>query len=110
MTRKEKERQTKVISIPPPCSANPKPPASPVVGPSCPHPDTPVVFCKVNPNWTPDSIQWTWDSSWPHQKHLFGEGWMNMGRNVHKKWFDEKEDDSVNWELYGNGEHQYLYK
>ncbi|EED77222.1 predicted protein [Postia placenta Mad-698-R] len=102
--RKERERQTKAIPIPPPCSANPEPPASPVAGPSHPHPDTPVVFRKVDPDWTPDTTQWTWDSSWPHQKHLSGEEWMNVGRNARKEWFDEEEDDGVDWELYGDGE------
>ncbi|KAF9798635.1 hypothetical protein IEO21_10684 [Rhodonia placenta] len=48
--RKEKERQTKVVSIPPPRSANPEPPASPVAGPSRPHLDTPVIFRKVDPD------------------------------------------------------------
>ncbi|EED84096.1 predicted protein [Postia placenta Mad-698-R] len=102
--RKEKERQTKAIPIPPPRSANPEPPASPVAGPSRPHPDTPVVFRKVDPDWTPDTTQWTWDSSWPNQKHLSGEEWMNVGRNARKEWFDEEEDDGVDWELYGDGE------
>ncbi|EED85137.1 predicted protein [Postia placenta Mad-698-R] len=103
--RKEKERQTKAIPIPPPRSANPEPPASPVAGPSRPRPDTPVVFRKVDPDWTPDTTQWTWDSSWPNQKHLSGEEWMNVGRNARKEWFDEEEDDGVDWELYGDGEH-----
>ncbi|EED78910.1 predicted protein [Postia placenta Mad-698-R] len=103
--RKEKERQTKAIPIPPPRSANPEPPASPVTGPSRPRPDTPVVFRKVDPDWTPDTTQWTWDSSWPNQKHLSGEEWMNVGRNARKEWFDEEEDDGVDWELYGDGEH-----
>ncbi|EED84049.1 predicted protein [Postia placenta Mad-698-R] len=102
--RKEKERQTKAIPIPPPRSANPEPPASPVAGPSRPRPDTPVVFRKVDPDWTPDTTQWTWDSSWPNQKHLSGEEWMNVGRNARKEWFDEEEDDGVDWELYGDGE------
>ncbi|EED81540.1 predicted protein [Postia placenta Mad-698-R] len=103
--RKEKERQMKAIPIPPPHSANPKPPTSPVAGPSRPRPDTPVIFRKVDPDWTPDTTQWTWDSSWPNQKHLSGEEWMNVGRNARKEWFDEEEDDSVDWELYGDGEH-----
>ncbi|EED77327.1 predicted protein, partial [Postia placenta Mad-698-R] len=103
--RKEKERQTKAIPIPPPRSANPEPPASPVAGPSRPRPDTPVVFRKVDPDWTPDTTQWTWDSSWPNRKHLSGEEWMNVGRNARKEWFDEEEDDGVDWELYGDGEH-----
>ncbi|EED82791.1 predicted protein [Postia placenta Mad-698-R] len=103
--RKEKERQTKAIPIPPPRSANPEPPASPVAGPSRPRPGTPVVFRKVDPDWTPDTTQWTWDSSWPNQKHLSGEEWMNVGRNARKEWFDEEEDDGVDWELYGDGEH-----
>ncbi|EED81141.1 predicted protein [Postia placenta Mad-698-R] len=103
--RKERERQTKVVPIPPPHSDNPEPPASPVVGPSRPRPDTPIVFRKVDPDWTPDTTQWTWDSSWPHQKHLFGEKWKNLGRNARNEWFDEEEDDGVDWELYGNGEH-----
>ncbi|OSX56789.1 hypothetical protein POSPLADRAFT_1158653, partial [Postia placenta MAD-698-R-SB12] len=102
--RKEKERQTKATPIPPPHSANPEPPASPVTGPSRPRPNTPVVFRKVDPDWTPDTTQWTWDSSWPNQKHLSGEEWMNVGRNARKEWFDEEEDDSVDWELYGDGE------
>ncbi|KAF9797171.1 hypothetical protein IEO21_10897 [Rhodonia placenta] len=68
--RKEKERQTKAVPVPPPRSANPEPPASPVAGPSRPRPNTPVVFRKVDPDWTPDSTQWTWDSSWPRQEHL----------------------------------------
>ncbi|EED77088.1 predicted protein [Postia placenta Mad-698-R] len=88
--RKEKERQTKAVPIPPPRSANPEPPTSPIVGPSRPRPDTPVVFRKVDPDWTPDTTQWTWDSSWPHQKHLSGEEWMNVGRNARKEWFDEE--------------------
>ncbi|EED77995.1 predicted protein [Postia placenta Mad-698-R] len=104
--RKEKERQTKATPIPPPHSANPEPPASPVTGPSRPRPNTPVVFRKVDPDWTPDTTQWTWDSSWPNQKHLSGEEWMNVGRNARKEWFDEEEDDSVDWELYGDGEQQ----
>ncbi|OSX56016.1 hypothetical protein POSPLADRAFT_1161470, partial [Postia placenta MAD-698-R-SB12] len=104
--RKEKERQMKAIPIPPPRSANPKPPTSPVAGPSRPRPDTPVVFRKVDPDWTPDTTQWTWDSSWPNQKHLSGEEWMNVGRNARKEWFDEEEDDGVDWELYGDGEHR----
>ncbi|EED83305.1 predicted protein [Postia placenta Mad-698-R] len=108
--RKEKERQTKAIPIPPPRSANPEPPASPVAGSSRPRPDTPVVFRKVDPDWTPDTTQWMWDSSWPNQKHLSGEEWMNVGRNARKEWFDEEEDDGVDWELYGDGEHRYLYK
>ncbi|EED77823.1 predicted protein [Postia placenta Mad-698-R] len=103
--RKEKERQTKVVPIPPLRSANPEPLASPVAGPSHPRPDTPVVFRKVDPDWTPDTTQWMWDSSWPHQKHLSGEEWMNVGRNARKEWFDEEEDDGVDWELYGDGEH-----
>ncbi|EED81985.1 predicted protein [Postia placenta Mad-698-R] len=77
----------------------------PVAGPSRPRPDTLVVFRKVDPDWTPDTTQWTWDSSWPNQKHLSGEEWMNVGRNARKEWFDEEEDDGVNWELYGDGEH-----
>ncbi|OSX62885.1 hypothetical protein POSPLADRAFT_1141738, partial [Postia placenta MAD-698-R-SB12] len=44
--------------------------------------------------------------SWPHQKHLSGEEWKNVGRNARKEWFDEEEDDSVDWELYGDGEHR----
>ncbi|EED77534.1 predicted protein [Postia placenta Mad-698-R] len=108
--RKEKERQTKAVSIPPPHSANPEPPASPVVGSSRPRPNTPVVFCKVDPDWTPNTTQWTWDSSWPHQKHLSGEEWKNLGKNARKEWFDKEEDDGVDWELYGDGEHRYLYK
>ncbi|OSX62890.1 hypothetical protein POSPLADRAFT_1056261 [Postia placenta MAD-698-R-SB12] len=48
--RKERERQTKAVPIPPPRSANPEPPASPVAGPSCPRPDTPIVFHKVDPD------------------------------------------------------------
>ncbi|EED84322.1 predicted protein [Postia placenta Mad-698-R] len=103
--RKQKERQMKAVPIPPPRSANPEPPASPVAGPSRPRPDTPVVFRKVDPDWTPDTTQWTWDSSWPNQKHLSGEEWMNVGRNARKEWFDEEEDDGVDWELYGDGEH-----
>ncbi|EED79740.1 predicted protein [Postia placenta Mad-698-R] len=83
--RKEKERQTKAVPISPPRSANPEPPTSPIVGPSRPRPDTPVVFRKVDPDWTPDTTQWTWDSSWPHQKHLSGEEWMNVGRNARKE-------------------------
>ncbi|EED82356.1 predicted protein [Postia placenta Mad-698-R] len=108
--RKEKERQTKAVPIPPPRSANPEPPTSPVAGPSRPRPDTPIVFRKVDPNWTPDTTQWTWDSSWPNQKHLSGEEWTNVGRNARKEWFDEEEEDGVDWELYGDGEHRYLYK
>ncbi|KAF9796281.1 hypothetical protein IEO21_11012 [Rhodonia placenta] len=81
--RKEKERQTKAVPVPPPRSANPEPPASPVAGPSRPRPDTPVVFRK---------------------EHLSGEEWKNVGRNARKEWFDEEEDDSVDWELYGDGE------
>ncbi|EED85175.1 predicted protein [Postia placenta Mad-698-R] len=104
--RKEKERQTKAVPVPPPRSANPEPPTSPIAGPLHPRPDTPVVFRKVDPNWTPDTTQWTWDSSWPHQKHLSGEEWMNVGRNARKEWFDEEEDDGVDWELYGDGEHE----
>ncbi|EED81124.1 predicted protein [Postia placenta Mad-698-R] len=102
--RKEKERQTKAVPIPSPRSANPEPPPSPVAGPSRPRPDTPVVFRKVDPDWTPDTILWTWDSSWPNQKHLSGKEWMNVGRNTRKEWFDEEEDDGVDWELYGDGE------
>ncbi|OSX63635.1 hypothetical protein POSPLADRAFT_1055698 [Postia placenta MAD-698-R-SB12] len=102
--RKEKERETKAVPIPPLRSANPEPPTSPVAGPSRPCPDTPVVFRKVDPDWTPDTTQWTWDSSWPNQKHLSGEEWMNVGRNARKEWFDEEEDDGVDWELYGDGE------
>ncbi|EED81513.1 predicted protein [Postia placenta Mad-698-R] len=102
--RKEREKQTKAVPIPPPRSANPEPPASPVAGPSRPCPDTPVVFRKVDPDWTPDTTQWTWDSSWPRQKHLSGEEWKNLGRNAHNEWFDKEEDDGVDWELYGDGE------
>ncbi|KAF9803677.1 hypothetical protein IEO21_09597 [Rhodonia placenta] len=102
--RKEKERQTKAVPIPPPRSANPEPPASPIAGPSRPRPDTPVVFRKVDPDWTPNITQWTWDSSWPHQEHLFGKEWKNVGRNARNEWFDEEEDDGVDWELYGDGE------
>ncbi|OSX62279.1 hypothetical protein POSPLADRAFT_1056867 [Postia placenta MAD-698-R-SB12] len=102
--RKEKERQMKAVPIPPLRSANPEPPTSPIAGPSRPRPDTPIVFCKVDPDWTPDTTQWTWDSSWPHQKHLSGEEWKNVGRNTRKEWFDEEEDDGVDWELYGDGE------
>ncbi|OSX63652.1 hypothetical protein POSPLADRAFT_1138768 [Postia placenta MAD-698-R-SB12] len=105
--RKEKERQTKAVPIPPPRSANPEPPTSPIAGPSRPRPDTPVVFRKVDPDWTPDTTQWTWDSFWPHQKHLSGEEWMNVGRDTRKEWFDEEEDDGVDWELYGDGEHAH---
>ncbi|EED84359.1 predicted protein [Postia placenta Mad-698-R] len=93
--RKERERQTKAVPIPPPHNANPKPPASPVAGPSHPRPNTPIVFRKVDPDWTPNSTQWTWDSSWLHQKHLSGEKWMNVRRNARKEWFDKEEDDSV---------------
>ncbi|EED77355.1 predicted protein [Postia placenta Mad-698-R] len=50
------------------------------------------------------------NASWPNQKHLSGEEWMNVGRNARKEWFDEEEDDGVDWELYGDGEHRYLYK
>ncbi|KAF9798378.1 hypothetical protein IEO21_10731 [Rhodonia placenta] len=82
--RKEKERQTKAVPIPPLCSANPEPPASPIAGPSRPRPDTPVVFRK---------------------EHLSGEEWKNVGRNPRNEWFDEEEDDGVDWELYGDGEH-----
>ncbi|KAF9818086.1 hypothetical protein IEO21_02928 [Rhodonia placenta] len=82
--RKEKERQMKAVPIPPPRSANPEPPASPIAGPSRPRPDTPVVFRK---------------------KHLSGEEWKNVGRNARNKWFDKEEDDGVDWELYGDGEH-----
>ncbi|EED82020.1 predicted protein [Postia placenta Mad-698-R] len=82
--RKERERQTKAVPIPPPRSANPEPPASPVAGPSCPRPDTPIVF---------------------HKEHLSGEEWKNLGRNARNEWFDEEEDDGVDWELYGDGEH-----
>ncbi|EED85583.1 predicted protein [Postia placenta Mad-698-R] len=103
--RKERERQTKAVPIPPPRSANPEPPASPVAGPLRPRPDTPVIFRKVDPDWTPNTTQWTWDSSWPRQKHLSGEEWKNLGRNARNEWFDEEEDDSVDWELYGDGEH-----
>ncbi|EED82607.1 predicted protein [Postia placenta Mad-698-R] len=101
---KEKKDRRKAVPIPPPCSANPEPPTSPIAGPSHPRPDTPVVFRKVDPDWTPDVTQWTWDSSWPNQKHLSGEEWSNVGRNARKEWFDEKEDNSVDWELYGDGE------
>ncbi|EED85127.1 predicted protein [Postia placenta Mad-698-R] len=69
-------------------------------------PRTPVVFRKVDPDWTPDTTQWTWDSSWPHQKHLSGEEWKNLGRNTRNEWFDEEEDNGVDWELYGDGEHR----
>ncbi|EED85641.1 predicted protein [Postia placenta Mad-698-R] len=103
--RKERERQTKAVPIPPPRSANPKPQASPIVGSSHPGPNTPIVFHKVDPDWTPDTTQWTWDSSWPHQEHLSGEEWKNVGRNARNEWFDEQEDDGVDWELYGDGEH-----
>ncbi|OSX63191.1 hypothetical protein POSPLADRAFT_1139672 [Postia placenta MAD-698-R-SB12] len=103
--RKERERQMKVVPIPPPRSANPEPQASPSVGSSCPRPDTPVVFRKVDPDWTPDTTPWTWDSSWPHQEHLSGEEWKNVGRNARNEWFNEEEDDGVDWELYGDGEH-----
>ncbi|EED85283.1 predicted protein [Postia placenta Mad-698-R] len=103
--RKERERQTKAVPIPPPRSANPEPQASPIAGSSRPHPDTPVIFRKVDPDWTPDTTPWTWDSSWPHQEHLSGEEWKNVGRNAHNEWFDEEEDDGVDWELYGDGEH-----
>ncbi|EED85447.1 predicted protein, partial [Postia placenta Mad-698-R] len=102
--RKERERQTKAVPIPPLRSANPEPPASPIVGPLRPRPDTPVVFRKVDPDWTPDTTQWTWDSSWLRQKHLSGEEWKNLGRNTCNEWFDEEEDDGVDWELYGDGE------
>ncbi|EED79847.1 predicted protein [Postia placenta Mad-698-R] len=102
--RKERERQTKVVPIPPPCSANPEPQASPIAGSSHPRPDTPVVFRKVDPDWTPDTTPWTWDSSWPRQKHLSGEEWKNVGRNVHNEWFNKEEDDGIDWELYGDGE------
>ncbi|OSX61035.1 hypothetical protein POSPLADRAFT_1147054, partial [Postia placenta MAD-698-R-SB12] len=100
--RKERERQTKAVPIPPPRSANPKPQASPIVGSSHPGPNTPIVFHKVDPDWTPDTTQWTWDSSWPHQEHLSGEEWKNVGRNARNEWFDEQEDDGVDWELYGD--------
>ncbi|EED81614.1 predicted protein [Postia placenta Mad-698-R] len=103
--RKERERQTKAVPIPPPRSANPKPQASPITGSSRPRPDTPIVFHKVDPDWTPDTTQWTWDSSWPCQEHLSGEEWKNVGRNARNEWFDEEEDNSVDWELYGDGEH-----
>ncbi|EED86071.1 predicted protein [Postia placenta Mad-698-R] len=102
--RKEKERQMKAVPIPPPRSANPEPPTGPIAGPSRPRPDTPIIFRKVDPDWTPDTTQWTWDSSWPHQKHLSGEEWKNVGRNARNEWFDEEEDDGVDWELYGDGE------
>ncbi|EED77711.1 predicted protein [Postia placenta Mad-698-R] len=102
--RKERERQTKAVPIPPLRSANPKPQDSLIAGSSRPCPDTPVIFRKVNPNWTPDTTQWTWDSSWPHQEHLSGEEWKNVGRNARNEWFDEQEDDGVDWELYGDGE------
>ncbi|EED85410.1 predicted protein [Postia placenta Mad-698-R] len=108
--RKERERQTKVVPIPPPRSTNPEPQASPIMGSSCPRPDTPIVFRKVDPDWTPDTTPWTWDSSWPRQEHLSGEEWKNVGRNARNEWFDEEEDDGIDWELYGDGEQWYLYK
>ncbi|EED79007.1 predicted protein [Postia placenta Mad-698-R] len=103
--RKERERQTKAVPIPPLRSANPKPQDSPIAGSSHPCPNTPVVFRKVDPNWTPDTTQWTWDSSWPRQEHLSGEEWKNVGRNTCNEWFDEQEDNGIDWELYGDGEH-----
>ncbi|OSX62777.1 hypothetical protein POSPLADRAFT_1141499 [Postia placenta MAD-698-R-SB12] len=106
-TRNRTERQMfQAVPIPPLHSANPEPPASPVTGPSCPRPDTPIVFRKVDPDWTPDTTQWTWDSSWPRQKHLSDKEWKNLGRNARNEWFDEEEDDGVDWELYGDGEHR----
>ncbi|EED77100.1 predicted protein, partial [Postia placenta Mad-698-R] len=105
--RKERERQTKAVPIPPPRSANPEPQASLIAGSSRPRPNTPVVFCKVDPDWTPDTTQWTRDSSWPHQKHLSGKKWKNVGRNVRNEWFDEQEDDGTDWELYGDDEHDF---
>ncbi|EED80606.1 predicted protein [Postia placenta Mad-698-R] len=104
--RKERERQTKAVPIPPPRSANPEPQASPIAGSSRPRPDTPIVFRKVDPDWTPDTTPWTWDSSWPRQEHLSGEEWKNVGRNARNEWFNEEEDDGVDWELYGDGEHR----
>ncbi|OSX61948.1 hypothetical protein POSPLADRAFT_1142353, partial [Postia placenta MAD-698-R-SB12] len=71
-------------------------------GTFAPRPDYTRRFRKVDPDWTPDTTQWTWDSSWPNQKHLSGEEWMNVGRNARKEWFDEEEDDGVDWELYGD--------
>ncbi|OSX62615.1 hypothetical protein POSPLADRAFT_1055992 [Postia placenta MAD-698-R-SB12] len=102
--RKERERQMKAVPIPPPCSANPEPQASPIAGSSRPHPNTPIIFRKVDPNWTPNTTQWMWDSSWPRQEHLSGEEWKNVGRNTRNEWFDEQEDNGIDWELYGDGE------
>ncbi|KAF9799818.1 hypothetical protein IEO21_10498 [Rhodonia placenta] len=82
--RKEKEKQTKVVPIPRLRSTNPEPPASSIAGPSCPHPNTPVVFRK---------------------KHLSGEEWKDVGRNTRNEWFNEEEDNGIDWELYGDGEH-----
>ncbi|OSX57690.1 hypothetical protein POSPLADRAFT_1156209, partial [Postia placenta MAD-698-R-SB12] len=100
--RKAKERQMKAVPIPPPHSANPELPTSPIAGPLRPRPNTPVVLRKVDPDWVPDAAQWMWDSSWPHQKHLSGKEWKNIGRDTCNEWFDKAEDDGVDWELYGD--------
>ncbi|KAF9804389.1 hypothetical protein IEO21_09416 [Rhodonia placenta] len=102
--RKEKERRTKAVPIPPLHCTNPKPLTSPIAGSSCPRPNTPVIFCKVNPDWTPDTTPWTWDNPWPRQEHLSGEEWKNVGRNARNEWFDEEQDNGIDWELFGDGE------
>ncbi|EED85033.1 predicted protein [Postia placenta Mad-698-R] len=69
--RKEKERQTKAIPIPPPRSANPEPPGQSRRGTFAPPPR--YTRC------------------------------LSQRRNARKEWFDEEEDDGVDWELYGDG-------
>ncbi|KAF9800438.1 hypothetical protein IEO21_10364 [Rhodonia placenta] len=100
-----KEKQTKAVPVPPPSGTNPVPQTNPIAGPSRPRPDTPVVFRRVDPDWTPDTTPWTWDNPWPRQEHLSGEEWKDVGRNARGEWFNEDQDNGVDWELFGDGEH-----
>ncbi|EED77029.1 predicted protein, partial [Postia placenta Mad-698-R] len=102
--RKAKEKQTKAIPVPPLRGTNPIPQTNPIAGSSRPRPDTPIVFRKVDPDWTPDTTSWMWDNPWLRQEHLLGEEWKDMGRNTHGEWFDEDQDDGIDWELFGDGE------
>ncbi|OSX59725.1 hypothetical protein POSPLADRAFT_1149570 [Postia placenta MAD-698-R-SB12] len=104
--RKAKEKQTKAIPVPPLRGTNPIPQTNPIAGSSRPRPDTPIVFRKVDPDWTPDTTSWMWDNPWLRQEHLLGEEWKDMGRNTHGEWFDEDQDDGIDWELFGDGEHR----
>ncbi|KAF9793970.1 hypothetical protein IEO21_11229 [Rhodonia placenta] len=55
----------KAVPVHPPRGTNPAPQTNPIAGPSRPRPNTPVVFRRVDPDWTPDTTPWMWDNPWP---------------------------------------------